>query len=62
MLQVASLRGYENIFKLLIEKCADVNSEVREYGNALQAVSEKSHENIVQLLIERGADVQALDG
>ncbi|KAJ3886011.1 ectomycorrhiza-induced ankyrin-domain/NACHT-domain-containing protein [Lentinula edodes] len=61
-LQAASLKGYESVVKLLLEKGADVNAQGGWHGNALQAASSGGYEPIVKLLLEMGADVNAQGG
>jgi ankyrin repeat protein len=43
-------------------KRADVNTQGRQYGSALQAAVVKGHDQIVERLLERGANVNAPGG
>lgn len=54
-LYVASLRGYQEIVKLLLDKGADVNAQDTEYDNVLRSASEGGHQEIVKPLQGRGA-------
>ncbi|KAH8727306.1 ankyrin repeat-containing domain protein [Phaeosphaeriaceae sp. PMI808] len=58
----ASVRGYEQIVKLLLDSGADVNAQGGYYGNALQAASTEGHKQIATLLLDRGADVNIQSG
>jgi ankyrin repeat protein len=62
MLSWASLRGHEQIVKLLLDKGADINAQGGPYSNALQAASEGGYEQVVKLLLDKGADVNAQGG
>jgi hypothetical protein len=42
--------------QLLLERGANVNTQVGEHGNALQAAAAKGHEAVVRPLLERGTD------
>jgi ankyrin repeat protein len=53
-LQAASLTGHQEIFKLLLEQGADINTQGGFYGNALQAASSKGHQETVKILQQRG--------
>lgn len=48
--------------RLLLEKCADINGQGGEYGNALQAASAGGSEKVVRLLLEKRADANAQGG
>ncbi|KAJ6530036.1 ankyrin repeat-containing domain protein [Mycena vulgaris] len=61
-LVAASIRGYQDTVRLLIEKGADVNAPDKKYGSALQAASYHGYKGITRLLIEKGADVNQQGG
>jgi ankyrin repeat protein len=58
-LQIASLRGYVDVVRLLLDAGANVDAEGDLYGSALRAASSEGHVAVVQLLLDRGADVNA---
>ncbi|KAH8813586.1 ankyrin repeat-containing domain protein [Flagelloscypha sp. PMI_526] len=53
----ATIAVETDIFKLLVEKGADLNREVGGFGTALQAAASQGHLNVVRFLVETGADV-----
>ena len=61
-LQEASAKGYEAVVQLLLNNGADINTQCREYGNALYTVSSQGHWEIVQLVLANGADTNAKGG
>ncbi|KFZ24911.1 hypothetical protein V502_00588 [Pseudogymnoascus sp. VKM F-4520 (FW-2644)] len=54
--------GHEQVVKLLLNKGADVNAQGGYHGNALQAASVGGHEQVVKLLLNKGSDVNAQGG
>jgi len=58
-LMYASLRGYNDIVELLIQKGADINAHSDYRETALMEASIHGHISIVELLIKNGADVNA---
>jgi ankyrin repeat protein len=58
----ASLTGYKQIVKTLIQQGADVNAQGGVYDTALQAAASSGHESIVQLLLDAGANINARGG
>ncbi|KAJ7126657.1 ankyrin repeat-containing domain protein, partial [Mycena filopes] len=58
----AAARGHCDMVRLLIGSGANVNSQNREYGNALQAAVYHGNREALQVLIEHGADVNAQGG
>ncbi|KFA80675.1 hypothetical protein S40288_01804 [Stachybotrys chartarum IBT 40288] len=58
-LYYACLGGLARVAEELIIKGANVNEQVGEYGNALQAASLRGHHKIVELLLEKGANINA---
>lgn len=57
-LSVAIEEGHENIVKLLVDPCIDLNTtKVAHCRTALQLASEWGHDHIVRFLLEKGADV-----
>ncbi|PLB48774.1 Pfs, NACHT and ankyrin domain protein, partial [Aspergillus steynii IBT 23096] len=61
-LQAASLKGYQDIVRLLLDKGADINAQGGFYGNALHAASLEGYQEIVGLLLDKGADINAQGG
>jgi hypothetical protein len=61
-LQAASVRGHEQVVKLLLDKGAEINAQGGYYGNALQAASVEGHEQVVKLLLDKGAEINAQGG
>jgi Ankyrin repeats (3 copies) len=62
-LYYASLFGFVEACKDILDKGADVNAQGGKWGNALQAASwGGGHESVVRLLLEWGADVNAEGG
>ncbi|KAK7906364.1 hypothetical protein PG985_016370 [Apiospora marii] len=59
-LQAASVRGSQEVVRLLLEKGADVHAQGGKYGNALQAASLRGSQEVVRLLLEKGADQAVL--
>ena len=49
----ASELGHDKIVQMLLDRGADVNTQGRRYGNALQAASYGGHGEIVQMLSEQ---------
>ncbi|KAH8752789.1 hypothetical protein F5883DRAFT_432988, partial [Diaporthe sp. PMI_573] len=49
----ASIGGLIYSCHMLLERSADVNTQGRYYGNALQAASCEGHKEVVKLLLER---------
>jgi ankyrin repeat protein len=50
--------GHENIVKLLVDPCTDLNmTGAAHRRTALHLASERGHNNIVRFLLEKGADV-----
>ena len=62
MLEKASLEGYTEVVRLLLEAGADVNAFDGQYRNALHAASSAGRVTTVRLLLDQGADVNATDG
>ena len=58
----ASELGYEKVVQILVDAGADLTSQHRYYGNALQAASAGGHEKVVQMLVDAGADLNAQGG
>ncbi|KAJ5160773.1 uncharacterized protein N7482_007777 [Penicillium canariense] len=58
----ASLSGYKNVVKRLLNHGADVNAHGGKRGNALQAACVRGHNKVVQVLLEHGADVNQQGG
>ncbi|ELR04355.1 hypothetical protein VC83_08121 [Pseudogymnoascus destructans] len=56
-LQVASVRGYSKIAKMLLSKSANVNAQGGYHGDALQAASAQGHMEIVKILLSNGSNV-----
>ncbi|KAK8038561.1 hypothetical protein PG993_006972 [Apiospora rasikravindrae] len=54
-LQAASLRGHQEVVRLLLEKGADVHAQGGQYGNALQAAIAEGRDDTVRLLRQNGA-------
>lgn len=61
-LQEASLVGYEQIVKILIQQGADLNAQGGAYDTALQAAASSGHGGIVRLLLDAGANINAKGG
>lgn len=63
-LQAASLKGYQEIVKLLSDKGAYVNAQSGEFGNTLQAALQaalfKGHQENAQQLQRSGASTSSL--
>ena len=59
-LYYASLLGFLESVKALVNNGADVNVRGGLYGNALIAASTSGHTEIVQLLVEKGATINSL--
>ncbi|KAJ7868539.1 hypothetical protein B0H14DRAFT_2346512 [Mycena olivaceomarginata] len=49
--------GHEEVVRLLLEKNAEVNLQIDNYGNPLQNPCARKHEAVVRLLVEMGANV-----
>ncbi len=49
-LQVASLRGNDQVVRLLLDNGTDVNLSGGMYGSGLQAASEEAHSELVRIL------------
>lgn len=60
--QRLSPEHYERTAKLLLDKGADVNTLLGQYGGAIQTDSLEGHEEIVKLLLDNGSDIGALGG
>ena len=60
-LVAASIRGYENIAKYLVEHSADVNGTNNMGVSSLLVASGTGHEVIVKYLVEHGADINKAD-
>ncbi|KAJ7706722.1 ankyrin repeat-containing domain protein [Mycena rosella] len=57
MLQKASLEGFADLVKILVEKGANVDAPEGEYDSPLQAAASRGHDDIIQFLLTHGADV-----
>ena len=57
-LYLASVFGYGEIVKYLLDHGADVNASGGKYGDSLQAICFEGHSAIVQLLLQSGADTR----
>ena len=60
-LAMASMKGYTDIVKLLVENGADVNKKGANGLTALMLASSGGYLDIVEILIKNGADVNAKD-
>ncbi|KAG9569566.1 purine and uridine phosphorylase, partial [Aureobasidium melanogenum] len=58
---LASTRGHNNTFQMLLDRGADINQGGR-FGTPLEAASGEGHDDIVQMLLDKGADVNAQGG
>ncbi|KAG9756231.1 purine and uridine phosphorylase, partial [Aureobasidium melanogenum] len=56
---LASTRGHNNTFRMLLDRGADVNAQGGQSGSALQAASAEGHDNIVRMLLNKGANINA---
>ena len=61
-LYYASLLGFVEVARSLLETSASVNAQGGRYGTALQAASSEGHLDIVKLLLDHNADVNAQGG
>jgi ankyrin repeat protein len=53
----ATFGEWWNVMKMLIESGADVNTEVKRFGTALQCAAIRGKQDMVELLLDKGADV-----
>ena len=61
-LQSAAYHNHIKIFRLLLDKGANINTQGGEYGHALQAAAYGGNVETTRLLLERGANVNAHGG
>jgi ankyrin repeat protein len=50
------------VVKMLLNKGDNVNSQGREYDNAVQAALAEGKEAVVKMLLNKGADINAQGG
>merc|ERR1712113_541099 len=60
-LMLASIEGYLNIVKYLVEKGANVDAFTKNKHTAMMLASVEGHLDIVKYLVEKGANVDAFD-
>ena len=56
------LTNCERIVRILVARGADVNTETRDFGNALHLASFMGSEFIVKLLLDKGANIDSCGG
>jgi len=60
-LHMASLRGYEQVARVLLECGADVTAQNNDDQTALHVASREGHLQVVRTLLEHGASTTARD-
>jgi ankyrin repeat protein len=58
-LRRAAGNGHEAVVKLLVEKCAELESKDNSGGTPLLRAAGNGHEAVVRLLVEKGAELES---